>query len=322
VLLQASVTKRWFDRRLVSPEDRLGSKGRYFAFGEDRTNVSPSNPTNDQEKFATYTRDSATGLDYANQRYFSSVTGRFTQPDPFSGSANATFSQSWNRYSYALNDPANHNDPTGLFCSAYEPDCMELPAQDPGLEGGSGGPPAAPNPEQPSPTPGGGSGDSDPSGLGANYGLDDAGAEAKRALVKPDCRDLFGLGAEPATLLQEGLNGNGSTLYIGFSNLAPLIGPDKVVAQTTYANPTLLLGGYIIPSATITINTNNEWFKGWSADRSVFGNYSDLQFRAETLIHELVHVYERVDGLGGTHITPHPEDNVPFDKEIFSKCFN
>ena len=97
VLLQASVTKQWFGRRLVSPEDRLGSKGKYFAFGEERTNVTPANPPNDQEKFATYTRDSATGLDYANQRYSSSIIGRFTRPDPY-GSASVGNPQSWNRY--------------------------------------------------------------------------------------------------------------------------------------------------------------------------------------------------------------------------------
>ena len=114
VLLHASVTKQWFGNRLVSPEDRLGSKGKYFAFGEERTNVSPVNPPNDQEKFATYTRDSATGLDYANQRYYSSIIGRFTRPDPFGSSANPRNPQSWNRYSYASNDPANSFDPDGL----------------------------------------------------------------------------------------------------------------------------------------------------------------------------------------------------------------
>ena len=113
VLLQASVTKQWFGGRLVSPEDRLGSKGKYFAFGEERTNVTPANPPNDQEKFATYTRDSATGLDYANQRYYSSIVGRFTRPDPYGGSASFGNPQSWNRYSYVGNDPSNLLDPKG-----------------------------------------------------------------------------------------------------------------------------------------------------------------------------------------------------------------
>ncbi len=121
VLLKASVTKQWFGSRLVSPEDRLGSKGKYYPYGEERTNVNPPNPPNDQEKFATYTRDSTTGLDYANQRYYDNLIGRFTKPDPFGGSADQTNPQSWNRYAYAGNDPANNFDPNGLdsFYSEY-----------------------------------------------------------------------------------------------------------------------------------------------------------------------------------------------------------
>ena len=118
VLLQATVTKQWFGGRLVSPEDRLGSKGKYFAFGEECTNVTPANPPNDQEKFATYTRDAATGLDYANQRYYSSVIGRFTRPDPFEGSARPEAPQSWDRYTYTENDPTNSIDPSGLNLQA------------------------------------------------------------------------------------------------------------------------------------------------------------------------------------------------------------
>ena len=83
--------------------------------------MNPPNPPNDQEKFATYTRDSATGLDYANQRYYDNLIGRFTKPDPFGGSADQTNPQSWNRYAYAGNDPANNFDPNGLdsFYSEY-----------------------------------------------------------------------------------------------------------------------------------------------------------------------------------------------------------
>jgi RHS repeat-associated protein len=36
---------------------------------------------NDREKYATYTRDSVTGLDYAMNRYYSSQWGRFLSPD-------------------------------------------------------------------------------------------------------------------------------------------------------------------------------------------------------------------------------------------------
>ena len=114
VLLEASVTKQWFGSRLLSPQDRLDSRGKYFPFGQERTNVTPPNPPNDQEKFESYTRDSATGLDYANQRFYNNPIGRFMQPDPYSGSADAAVPQSWNRYAYVANDPSNSFDPEGL----------------------------------------------------------------------------------------------------------------------------------------------------------------------------------------------------------------
>jgi len=72
------------------------------------------NPPNDNVKFATYTRDAATGLDYADQRYYSSQFGRFMSADPYMGSGGANNPQSWNRYTYGLADPLNHNDPRGL----------------------------------------------------------------------------------------------------------------------------------------------------------------------------------------------------------------
>jgi RHS repeat-associated protein len=90
-------------------QDRLGSNGKYFPYGEDR-----NAPANDQVKFATYTRDSATGLDYADQRYYSNQFGRFMSPDRYWGSASLLNPQSWNRYAYVLGDPINHNDPFGL----------------------------------------------------------------------------------------------------------------------------------------------------------------------------------------------------------------
>ena len=70
-------------------------------------------------KFGAYRRDADTGLDYAEQRYYSSALGRFLRPDPYGGSSDVGVPQSWNRYGYVLSDPANGNDPSGLdgmFC--------------------------------------------------------------------------------------------------------------------------------------------------------------------------------------------------------------
>ena len=90
--------------------DRLGSHGSYYPYGEEKTTPLP----NDEVKFATYTRDSATGLDYADQRYCSSQFGRFLSPDPYRASSGPSNPASWNRYSYVGGDPVNNSDPFGL----------------------------------------------------------------------------------------------------------------------------------------------------------------------------------------------------------------
>ncbi len=111
-------TNTYFAGRMVQQsggtfiEDRLGSNGKYFPYGEERNY--PALP-NDQVKFETYTRDSATGLDYADQRYYSSVLGRFLTPDPSKASRSPVGPQSLNRNSYAWSDPINMLDPRGLY---------------------------------------------------------------------------------------------------------------------------------------------------------------------------------------------------------------
>ena len=92
--------------------DRLGSNmaGKYYPYGEDRGTPIQ----NDQVKYATYTRDSATGMDYADQRYYSNQFGRMMTPDPYTNSGRFTDPQSWNRYVYTRGDPINRRDPSGI----------------------------------------------------------------------------------------------------------------------------------------------------------------------------------------------------------------
>jgi RHS repeat-associated protein len=65
------------------------------------------------EKFTGQERDSETGLDYFGARYNSSAQGRFTSPDPSMMSVVLRNPQSWNRYSYTLNNPLRYIDPNG-----------------------------------------------------------------------------------------------------------------------------------------------------------------------------------------------------------------
>jgi RHS repeat-associated protein len=103
-------------RRLGTLTDRLGSVRvtSYYPYGEQKTTTAE-----DDVRFATYMRDSATGLDYAVNRYYSSIIGRFLSPDPYRGNTDGPGDpanpQSWNRYAYVQNDPVNASDPTGQY---------------------------------------------------------------------------------------------------------------------------------------------------------------------------------------------------------------
>jgi len=126
-----ATTNAYFGGKLIQQggttfvPDRLESNGKYFPYGEERNY--PALP-NDQVKFATYTRDSATGLDYADQRYYASSFGRFMTADPYKasiGGSDPGSPQSWNRYAYVQGDPVNYNDHSGLIRSAQ--DCINDP---------------------------------------------------------------------------------------------------------------------------------------------------------------------------------------------------
>jgi RHS repeat-associated protein len=64
----------------------------------------------DNFKFTGYEREDE--LDYATFRYYKHSLGRFMTPDPVMG--NVLNPQTWNRYTYVLNNPTNMTDPTGL----------------------------------------------------------------------------------------------------------------------------------------------------------------------------------------------------------------
>ncbi len=132
----------YFGKRLLAYADRLGSVGRFFPYGEDRTGNSWGGI------FATYFPDSVTGWKYAINRYYDSGTGRFMTPDPYrantGGPRNIADPGSWNRYAYVQGDPVNYMDASGLFMG---PPCTNvMPAftgggspDPPGCNGGGGG---------------------------------------------------------------------------------------------------------------------------------------------------------------------------------------
>jgi RHS repeat-associated protein len=121
----------YFAGKLISAEgsavavDRLGSVRwnaatgghTYYPYGAEYIAT-----LNDTEKYATYTRDTLTALDYAMNRYYSSSWGRFMTPDRSWSSARPGNPQSWNLYAYAVNDPINGNDPSGNDTYVFDDD--------------------------------------------------------------------------------------------------------------------------------------------------------------------------------------------------------
>jgi RHS repeat-associated protein len=138
--IQPVSTNIWFAGRLIVESnepvfiDRLGtnrtgflsagypfiytSSERFYPYGDEITST-----LNDHEKFATYTRDSYTGFDYADQRYYASTYGRFDTADQYTASAGPGDPGSWNRYSYVGGDPVNRFDPGGTcWITTYSSD--------------------------------------------------------------------------------------------------------------------------------------------------------------------------------------------------------
>ena len=81
------------------------------------------------QKFTGQVRDEETRLDYFKARYMSAPEGRFLSPDPLLNSGRPWLPQSWNKYSYALNNPLKLIDPTGLYiCDGTDDECAAIEA--------------------------------------------------------------------------------------------------------------------------------------------------------------------------------------------------
>ncbi|PYX67499.1 MAG: hypothetical protein DMG78_27595, partial [Acidobacteria bacterium] len=88
----------------------------FLPFGEQIAGGSCTNL-----KFTGDERDSESGLDHTQFRQYSSSLGRWMHPDPAGLAAvNPSNPQSWNRYSYVLNNPLNFVDSLGLYCVYYD----------------------------------------------------------------------------------------------------------------------------------------------------------------------------------------------------------
>ncbi|HMM78707.1 MAG TPA: RHS repeat-associated core domain-containing protein [Pyrinomonadaceae bacterium] len=93
----------------------------YTAFGEEsftsaRVAVLGYATADDIRKgYTGYEKETESGLDFAQARYYNATHGRYTSIDPLTSSANTLNPQTFNRYSYVLNSPYKFSDPLGLL---------------------------------------------------------------------------------------------------------------------------------------------------------------------------------------------------------------
>lgn len=110
-------------RAVTSAAGEVQARRDYFPFGEEIQGDVGGRTTDQRygsndgvrQRFTSAERDGETGLDFMQARYYSSTTGRFTRPDPILSSGITTNPQTWNRYSYCLNNPLSYVDPTGMW---------------------------------------------------------------------------------------------------------------------------------------------------------------------------------------------------------------
>lgn len=97
--------------RLVTNDIGQATKTyKFYPFGLE---APTSGPDESRMKFTGHERDNELGLDYMLARYYGNSLGRFLSVDPASESLRPTDPQSFNRYSYVLNNPVFSIDPTG-----------------------------------------------------------------------------------------------------------------------------------------------------------------------------------------------------------------
>ena len=277
-----SSTNIYFGGKLIQAEDapvvtdRLGTviwdqvKGghKYFPYGEERTST-----TNESTKFGTYFRDGTTGLDYAVNRYFNGAMGRFMSPDPRSSSSIQQQPGSWNKFSYANDDPVNLRDPLGL--ESYGPEDDEDPDPDPT--------PNPPGPQPPQPKP------FDPAPI-MKTALDDAvNGALERLRDNEHCSSLFNLGdhyADPVTLLEELYKGNTDYGLIRYGQISqPSIAAtaESIINPPTSNNP-----------VGVIVTLNNQLLGAFIG--------ASEENRIQTILHELGHAYQFIFGAQSTMI--------------------
>jgi len=302
----------YFGGRRLTTQDRLGSVGSYYPYGEAK-----SGTVSNADSFATYYRDS-TGLDYADQRHYAAGIGRFTTADPYQASAGRHDPASWNRFSYVQSDPFNFIDRSGQMMAA--PGTKEG-----GGEGWAPSPitspisgPSDPGSSDPDPGGGGGGGGSNQSAGVVSVGnVTKAGAQYD-AVQMAFARTLAFLDADCEKFLNSGgLNVRDYVSDLFAYDLVAVGSAPSAIAAFTNIGGTDVPEGY----AAMVFNSNSAFFNGGLSQ--VFkvnnGKITGGTAKAQTFIilHELAHA---LSASGFKNDLNNPQAGKENDNAIDKNC--
>jgi RHS repeat-associated protein len=114
-------------RIITGKNGEVVSRRDFLPFGEEiassesnrKTALGYNYGSTTRQAFTGYEKDTESGLEFAQNRYYSNKLGRFTTPDPMMASGDVQDAQSWNRYAYVRNNPLNLTDPLGLIYATH-----------------------------------------------------------------------------------------------------------------------------------------------------------------------------------------------------------
>jgi RHS repeat-associated protein len=102
----------------TNPNGTVSSLFTSNPFG-DGYSASSSAKDYDPTHFALLDHDAVSGTDHAQFRQYDTYVGNWMSPDPYLGSYDANTPQTFNRYTYALNQPGSFLDPSGLVRTSW-----------------------------------------------------------------------------------------------------------------------------------------------------------------------------------------------------------
>jgi RHS repeat-associated protein len=264
--------------------------------------------------------------DYADQRYYAVGMGRFSTPDPSSGT-DAADPSSWNMYAYVQGDPINYLDESGL--QRGDVNCKDDPespsCQEPKTKG-PGQPITKPVRKKPIEKSGPNAGGDKQPGLFAK-----SLSRVEDRLKDGDCVNAIGGGSYKDVLAS--INDTGPRLAdIGAVKLTR--NADGSLSQSADWTGLGTVGVVVLPNGNLghaaELNTQVNWadpqhqtavdqngstfsydlLAGMGA-RIGFSGISSDQLMDLVLLHELAHTF------GETH----PEDPTAYDRNIWTNCF-